>query len=155
VVFFFRRGYWVTVRERPLFLVLSAVLLFAPALLAGVWADRSPGSAAGLVPGAYQGGTQPRPPGPDLRPPRAQRSAMASEIFTNNIRVTFLALAAGVTAGLGTAIVLILNGVELGVVGGLALGTGNGPVFFELVTAHGLLELSCIVVAGAAGMRLG
>jgi uncharacterized membrane protein SpoIIM required for sporulation len=32
---------------------------------------------------------------------------------------------------------------------------GNGRIFFELVTAHGMLELSCIVVAGAAGMRLG
>jgi len=155
VVYFFKRGYWQTVWERPLFLALSAALLFGSALLAGVWADRAPGAAAGLVPGAYQAVTQPRPHGSDLRLPEAQRSAMASQIFTNNIRVTFLALAAGVTAGLGTALVLLLNGVQLGVVGGLAVGTGNGPVFFELVTAHGLLELSCIVVAGAAGMRLG
>ena len=43
----------------------------------------------------------------------------------------------------------------LGVVGGLAIGSGNGRPFFELVTAHGVLELSCIVVAGAAGLRLG
>ena len=43
----------------------------------------------------------------------------------------------------------------LGVVGGLAIGAGNGRPFFELVTAHGVLELSCIVVSGAAGLRLG
>jgi len=47
------------------------------------------------------------------------------------------------------------NGIMLGVVGGLAIGAGNGHSFFELVTAHGVLELSCIVVAGAAGLRLG
>src|SRR5205823_6095793 len=45
--------------------------------------------------------------------------------------------------------------VILGFVAGLAIGAGNGRVFFELVTAHGVLELSCIVVSGAAGLRLG
>jgi uncharacterized membrane protein SpoIIM required for sporulation len=35
------------------------------------------------------------------------------------------------------------------------IGAGNGLGFVELVTAHGVLELSCIVVAGAAGLRLG
>ena len=38
---------------------------------------------------------------------------------------------------------------------GLAIGAGNGRSFFELVTAHGVLELSCIIVSGAAGLRLG
>src|SRR5450432_4031762 len=37
----------------------------------------------------------------------------------------------------------------------MAIGAGNGRSFFELVTAHGVLELSCIIVAGAAGLRLG
>src|SRR5204863_8817983 len=32
---------------------------------------------------------------------------------------------------------------------------GNGVGFVDLVTAHGVLELSCILVAGAAGLRLG
>jgi uncharacterized membrane protein SpoIIM required for sporulation len=42
----------------------------------------------------------------------------------------------------------------LGAVAGLAIGAGNGRPFFELVLAHGVLELSCIAVAGAAGLRL-
>ena len=58
-------------------------------------------------------------------------------------------------ARVGTLYVLLQNGVMLGVVAGLAIGSGNGRVFFELVTAHGVLELSCIVVSGAAGLRLG
>jgi len=32
---------------------------------------------------------------------------------------------------------------------------GNGTGFVDLVTAHGVLELSCILVAGAAGLSLG
>ncbi len=32
---------------------------------------------------------------------------------------------------------------------------GNGAGFVDLVTAHGVLELSCILVGGAAGLSLG
>ena len=80
---------------------------------------------------------------------------MASQIFTNNIGVTFLAFGGGLLFGLGTLYVLLQNGLLIGVVGGLAVGAGNGRPFFELVTAHGILELSCIIVSGAAGLRLG
>ena len=79
---------------------------------------------------------------------------LAAEIFTNNIQVAFLAFAGGILFGLGTLYVLIQNGIMLGAVAGLAIGAGNGRPFFELVLAHGVLELSCIAVAGAAGLRL-
>jgi uncharacterized membrane protein SpoIIM required for sporulation len=149
------RGYWEAVRERWLALAIAATLMFGSATLCAVWADHDPGSAGGLAPGSYQAVTQPRPHGANLELPRSERTALAGEIFTNNIRVTLLAFAAGVTAGIGTALLLIFNGVQLGVVAGLAIGSGNGRVFFELVTAHGILELSCIVVAAAAGLRMG
>jgi uncharacterized membrane protein SpoIIM required for sporulation len=152
---FVARDYWRAVRELRLQLAIAAVLLFGACGLSGVWADRDPAAAAGVVPGAYQSVTHRRPHGADLRLSRDERTGIAGEIFTNNIRVTLLAFAAGVTAGVGTALLLIANGVMLGVVGGLAVGSGNGRVFFELVTAHGVLELSCIVVASAAGLRMG
>ncbi|HET9730534.1 MAG TPA: stage II sporulation protein M, partial [Acidimicrobiia bacterium] len=50
--------------------------------------------------------------------------------------------------------VLLTNGVLLGVVAGLAVGSGNGRAFFALTVAHGVLELSCIAVAGLAGLRI-
>ena len=152
---FVARDYWRAIRARRLELVIAAVLLLGSAGVSGVWADHDPGAAAGLVPGAYRSVTQHRPQGADLRLSRSERTAFAGQIFTNNIRVTLLAFAAGITAGIGTALLLLLNGVMLGVVGGLAIGSGNGRVFFELVVAHGVLELSCIVVASAAGLRMG
>jgi uncharacterized membrane protein SpoIIM required for sporulation len=152
---FVLRDYWRAIRARRLQLALAAILLFGSAGVSGVWADHDPGGAGGLVPGAYQAVTHPRPHGADLRLPRSERTALSGQIFTNNIRVTLLSFAAGITAGVGTVILLLMNGVMLGVVGGLAIGSGNGRVFFELVTAHGVLELSCIVVASAAGMRMG
>ena len=136
-------------------LLLSAVLLFAPWILSATWALSDPSAAASLVPGDYSRVTEPRPAGQDLGLSAGEEAAFSSEIFTNNIRVTMLAFAAGILAGIGTAAVLILNGVLLGIVSGLAIGAGNGRPFFELVAAHGVLELSCIVVAGAAGLRFG
>ncbi len=152
---FFARDYWRLVASRPVPLVVSAVLLFGPAVLAGGWALGDPGAAGGLVPGEYRSVTEPRPGGSDLGLTVEEEAEFASAVFTNNIQVSFLALAGGMALGLVTAFVLVYNGTLFGAVAGLATEAGNGRVFFELVTAHGVLELSCIVVAGAAGLRLG
>jgi uncharacterized membrane protein SpoIIM required for sporulation len=107
------------------------------------------------VPGEYQSVVEPRTPGQDLGVSVDEQSNLAAQIFTNNIRVTFLAFAGGILFGAGTVFVLMYNGLLLGAIAGLAVNAGNGRAFFELVTAHGVLELSCIVVAGVAGLRLG
>lgn len=152
---FFRHDYWRLVASRPWPLLGAAALLVAPSLLAGGWALDDPGAAGGLVPAEYRSVTEPRLGDADLGLSGSDKAAFSSEIFTNNIRVSFLAFAGGISAGLFTAGVLLFNGVLLGTVAGLAAGAGNGRVFYELVVAHGVLELSCIVVAGAAGLRLG
>jgi uncharacterized membrane protein SpoIIM required for sporulation len=151
---FVSHGYWRRVRERPLLLVCAIVLFFVPAFLAGYWAWRDPGAASGLVPGQFQSVTEPRTPGQDLGLSVDEQADMSAQIFTNNIRVTMLAFAGGMLFGLGTVFMLLYNGVVLGAVAGLAIGAGNGRPFFELVTAHGVLELSCIAVGGLAGLRL-
>jgi uncharacterized membrane protein SpoIIM required for sporulation len=152
---FVSHGYWRRIRERPVPLLVAVLFLFAPALLAGTWAWRDPGAASGLVPSQYQRVTEPRPSNTDLGVSVSDQAALASEIFTNNITVTMLAFGGGLLLGLGTLLVLVQNGVLLGVVAGLSIGAGNGRPFFSLVTAHGVLELSCICVAAAAGLRIG
>lgn len=151
---FVTRGYWRRVRERPALLAIAIVCLAFPTLLAGFWAWRDPGPASGLAPSSYQSVTQPRRSGQDLGVSVDDQSDLAATIFTNNIQVTFLAFAGGILLGLGTLYVLIENGILLGAVAGLAIGAGNGRPFFELVVAHGVLELSCIAVSGVAGLRL-
>ncbi|HEX5614776.1 MAG TPA: stage II sporulation protein M [Acidimicrobiia bacterium] len=149
------RGFWRRVHERPDLVIAAALLLFVPLLLAAYWGWRDPGDAAGLVPQQFRSITEPRPAGQDLGLAVDEQAAFASEIFTNNIRVTLLAFGGGMLLGVGTALVLVYNGVLIGAIAGLAISAGNGRPFFELVTAHGVLELSCIVVAGSAGLRLG
>ena len=151
---FVTRDYWRRIRERPALLVCAIALLAVPTLLAGYWAWRDPGRASGLVPAQFQSVTEPREPGQDLGKSVDEQTGLAAEIFTNNIRVAFFAFAGGMLLGLGTLYILVENGIMLGAVGGLAVGAGNGRSFFELVTAHGVLELSCIICAGLAGLRL-
>jgi uncharacterized membrane protein SpoIIM required for sporulation len=150
---FFLNGYWRLVRERAAMVMLCWALMLVPAVLVAVWATADPPAAAGLLPGNYQSVGQNA--GGDLGLPVGAQAALAGQILTNNIQVSFLAFAAGIAAGVGTAIVLIYNGVIIGGVAGLATAAGNPGPFVELVAPHGVLELSVITVAGMAGMTIG
>jgi uncharacterized membrane protein SpoIIM required for sporulation len=152
---FFAHEYWRRVRERPHLLILATVFLLGPLLLTALWSAQDPGAAANFVPEGFQSVTEPKTPGQDLGLSRGEEALVSSQIFTNNIQVTFLAFALGALAGVGTALILGYNGVFIGAIAGLAFDAGNGAPFTELVVAHGILELSCIVVTGAAGLRIG
>lgn len=80
---------------------------------------------------------------------------VASQIFTNNIRVSLLAFAMGIFAGIGTVLVLLFNGISLGGVFGLAEHYGVLDVLMVFVVSHGVIELTCICISGAAGLRVG
>lgn len=149
---FFARTYWVRVRERPLALLLAIALLLVPAALTMAWSISDAGAAVALVPEQLRGAVEPVG---DTGMTAAQAAAFSSAVMTNNIQVTFLAFAAGILFGLGTALVVAYNGAVLGAVAGGAIANGNGAEFAEFVTAHGVIELSCIAVAAAAGMRMG
>lgn len=81
--------------------------------------------------------------------------ALASFLMTNNVRVTFLAFAGGVLAGLGTALVLIFNGVLLGAVAGIFANNEANMQLWSFVLPHGVIELTAICIAGGAGLWLG
>ena len=83
-----------------------------------------------------------------------QSPAISSFIMTNNIRVTLLSVALGVTAGLGTALVLIQNGLMLGSLAAVATNNNVDYLFWSVILPHGILELSAIAIAGGAGFVL-
>ena len=83
------------------------------------------------------------------------RSASASLIMTNNIRVAFLAFAGGVLLGTFTLYVLGQNGIILGSVAGAAQRFDFADNLWGFIAAHGVIELSVIFIAGGAGLQLG
>ena len=150
---FLSTDYWRRIAERPGLLALAAVLLLAPSVLGAVWATRDPAAAVGVVPSQFADASHPGS-GPGVLTPDAQ-AALSSSIFTNNIKVSFLAVAGGLVFGLGSAAVLLYNGLFTGAIAGLAIHGGQTSRLFELIVPHGVLEESCIIVAGAAGLRIG
>jgi uncharacterized membrane protein SpoIIM required for sporulation len=149
---FLATGYWQRVYERRTLLLTGLALLFVPMALAAVWAIDDPAAALGIVPSEFHETAE---PGSARSLSTGEEAAFSSEIYTNNIRVTFLVVAAGVLLGLGSAAVTIFNGGFIGALFGLTIENGTFDELLRFVLPHGLLELSCIAVSCAAGLRLG
>ena len=150
---FLATGYWQRILERPLMLGIALALLFVPMALAVVWAVDDPNAAIGIVPADFQGATE---PGSHTGEPATDEAAAASSaLYTNNIQVMFLEVAGGILLGLGTAFVTVFNGGLIGAIFGLTIENGAFDELLRFVLPHGLLELSCIAVSCAAGLRLG
>jgi uncharacterized membrane protein SpoIIM required for sporulation len=80
----------------------------------------------------------------------------STSILTNNIRVTFYAFALGAIFGLGTLYVLAFNGASFGAVIALTYRAGFGnDLLLGFVISHGVIELTCIFIAGGAGLLIG
>jgi uncharacterized membrane protein SpoIIM required for sporulation len=82
-------------------------------------------------------------------------SILSVRILANNIVVSVFAFCAGVFLSLGTFYLVALNGFMLGGVFAFVHQHGLAAALFTFIIAHGLVELSVICVAGAAGVALG
>ena len=80
---------------------------------------------------------------------------MFLQITFNNIRVSFMAFVLGVFFSIGTGYILFLNGVMLGSFQYFFYDKGLFLESFKTVWIHGTLEISAIVIAGAAGIIIG
>jgi uncharacterized membrane protein SpoIIM required for sporulation len=79
----------------------------------------------------------------------------SSQIMTNNISVCFITFAGGITAGLFTLFELLNNGFMLGAIAVVCKQHHMALSLWSFVAAHGALEIPSIMLAGAAGLRLG
>ena len=80
---------------------------------------------------------------------------MFYRIAVNNIRVMFITFLLGVLSSIGTLLVIINNGVMVGVFQYFFIERGLFWDSFLTIWTHGTIEISCIIVAGGAGLQLG
>ena len=73
----------------------------------------------------------------------------------NNVGVAFQCFAGGLFAGLGTLFFLAYNGAFSGALAGYLTDRGMSSTFYSFVSTHSAFELTAIVLAGAAGLRIG
>jgi uncharacterized membrane protein SpoIIM required for sporulation len=76
-------------------------------------------------------------------------------IMTNNIKVMFGAFALGALLGLGTLYMMAFNGAMNAAVLALVYRAGYGNELVSFMIGHGVVELSCIFLAGGAGLLIG
>ena len=77
----------------------------------------------------------------------------AAVVWTNNARLAAICVAGGIT-GFVPLVMLYNNAVKVGQSGAIMADHDMLGVFFSLISPHGLLELTCIFIAGAAGLKL-
>jgi hypothetical protein len=132
-LFFFLFGFPAAFRRQWRPIALAAILLFGPGFAAYVAVWSNPQNAPLFVDSHVVKEVETRAKkklttgwgGNTNYEGLASSPATSSFIMTNNIRVTILAVALGVTAGLGTALVLVSNGL---MIGGLAGAATNANV---------------------------
>ena len=143
----------ILVRQYYKYIALSACLLLVPAAIAFYAIQWDPPLAYDLVSESFL----------DFNPwqednmhgmPPLTRPVAAAGIISNNIQVIFFAFAFGVSAGLGTAYLLINNGIHLGSVFSWLLLQGHSRAFWGWVMPHAATEILAIILAGGAGFIL-
>jgi uncharacterized membrane protein SpoIIM required for sporulation len=150
---FYKRTLPQTYRGAAPFLIASACLLFLPAIVAFAAISLDPQLAYAFVPPQMVQMVQNHQLWTQI--PESERPFMSGLIMTNNIYVSILAFAFGALLALPTIYVLMTNGIELGGLFGLTNVYGIAPGLFDFVIAHGVIELSVVVAAGASGLMMG
>ena len=136
------------------FIFVSALAFIIPAVVVAVWLVNSPAAIEAAAPEALREAfIQEEFEAYYSSAPAAEFS---TQVLVNNIQVSFLAFVAGIAWGVPTLLVLAFNGGGvLGVAAGLFHDAGEAPRFWGLILPHGLLEITAIMVAGGAGLRMG
>lgn len=73
----------------------------------------------------------------------------------NNIGVAFRTCASGLLFGVGSLLLVLYNGFILGGAAAHLTHMGFQQTFFTFVIGHGSFELTAIIIAGVAGLKLG
>jgi uncharacterized membrane protein SpoIIM required for sporulation len=81
--------------------------------------------------------------------------AMFGYYIRHNVGLAFQCFASGLLAGIGSLVFLAFNGVFFGALAGYLTQRGLSETFYSFVVTHAAFELTAIVLAGAAGLRIG
>jgi len=145
---FFSHSVWRRIYACLQWVRLAIIVLFVGVLAGTIWALHDPSSASSLLPGVH---VHAHTRGGFYGLPISGRGGLAIEIFTNNILVSCACMLGGFTCGIVTSYMLLYNGAIIGILGALEWRAGGFTNFLRLVVPHGLLELSCVALAGGAG----
>jgi uncharacterized membrane protein SpoIIM required for sporulation len=149
-----------TFRRERTYVMSAASALLLGALVGLVAVLTNPVNGERLIPSQFfSESPRDRVEGIESRDERIQNvgdaALFGAELYTHNIRVSFLAFSLGAITIVGAYLLLFYNGVILGAVAAMYYIDGVHVFFFAWVGPHGALELPAIVFGAAAGIYLG
>jgi uncharacterized membrane protein SpoIIM required for sporulation len=147
------------VRAQRRYVALAAALLFVPALVLGFIIHHRPEIILSVVDSttAQQFAQMYSPDNPAIGRARSMGGnwMMFGYYILNNISIAFQCYVTGVLFGLGSLFFLLYNGAFSGAIAGYITSAGYGGTFFPFVATHSAFELTAIVLAGGAGLKIG
>jgi uncharacterized membrane protein SpoIIM required for sporulation len=160
---FFARDWPHAVREIWAATMVSFLIMAAGTAVAFLMVSADPDWFYAFVP---EGLTQGRDPGATTEylrdglyhDPDDKESALgvfATFLFTHNAGVALLAFALGFAFGMPSCLLLAQTGCMLGAFFGLYVSRGLGLELSGWIFIHGVTELFAVILAGAAGLRIG
>jgi len=152
---FFLRDFPQTFRRtwRYTTIAFALFMVFGVASFLGTWRDAEFSELAGVSPAWRAQNTDARVRWWESLNEANQVGGAA--IMTNNIQVMFLAFAFGALLGLGTLYIMAFNGASIGAVLALTYRAGFGHELVAFMAGHGVIELTCVFIAGGAGLLVG
>ena len=81
--------------------------------------------------------------------------AFAAQLFTHNSQVSLMCFALGFAFGVPTMMLIVYNGAMLGAFMQVYVAKGLGIELAAWLSIHGTTEMFAIILAGAAGLRIG
>jgi uncharacterized membrane protein SpoIIM required for sporulation len=148
-----------TVRAHKWYVAVAAALFLLPTIILGVLVYYRPETILSVVSSEMAGEFE------QMYSPAASSIGRTREASTdwmmfgfyirNNLGVAFQCFAGGLFAGLGTVFFLAYNGAFGGALAGYLTERGLASTFYSFVATHSAFELTAIVIAGTAGLRLG
>ncbi|WP_292105365.1 stage II sporulation protein M [Brevundimonas sp.] len=158
---FFRSDWPSAVRSLWRETLVSAALLALGAMVAAWLVMHDPEWFYALVPAELAGGRDPGASTESLRATLGDHegagglSAFATFLFTHNAQVALLAFALGFALCLPTGLLILYNGATMGAFVALFATRGLGVELGGWLLIHGVTELFAVILAGAAGLRIG
>ncbi|MBN9466930.1 MAG: stage II sporulation protein M [Brevundimonas sp.] len=158
---FFRTDWPAAVRSLWRETLVSGALMLLGALVAALLVSTEPEWFYAFVPGELSGGRDPAASTETLRATLDGAhdanglSVFAAFLFTHNAQIALLAFALGFALCLPTALLVLYNGATLGAFFTLFASRGLGVELGGWLLIHGVTELFAVVLAGAAGFRIG
>ena len=134
----------------------AAFLMFTLSFAAAYWiALSTPELAEQIVPERFASHIRELEGGTWNNTSAENRNLFASFVMTNNIRVAFFAFAGGIIFMVGSAYILVINGIVIGAIAGMCHANGVALALWSFVSPHGYIELTTIFIGGGAGLKLG